>query len=238
MRTRTVFAAATAGILVATVAAAVAFSVLADASGGGRSGDRVEARPTVGNTGNSLAWLALLNWPTRQPTPPPQPTNSPEPPVELAPAEAPVGQQPPAFPAVVVREWLDLDFAAQVLASVNAQRAANGLAALSTDGALAASAQDFAHQLTQLGSLSHTATGVDLRARVAANGYSGGGSPGEALWFGQGAFSPGDVVAGWMASPPHSAIILDPTYRVAGTGCFFKAAGSDDEERCVLELGG
>ena len=239
MSTRVAFAAGIACFLVAAIAATGAFSVLGRSKHGARPNDRAVALP-AGSTGgpgwSSLAWLALYGWPTPQPTPLPPPPDTPAPPVADAPPAADEPQPaPPEAP--VLAGGLDTDFAAQVLAQVNAQRAAYGLASLSGDSALVAAAQVFASQLTQLGSLSHTATGVDLKARVRASGY-GGQALGEALWFGRGGFSPSEVVAAWMGSPPHRALILDPKYQAAGAGCFFTGAGASNEGRCVLDLGG
>lgn len=129
---------------------------------------------------------------------------------------------------------LDAGFASQVLALVNAERSARGIAPLGSNGALTQAANGYALLLLGYPSLTHTANGTTLQGRASAAGY-GGGYLGEVLWQGWGTFSPADVVAAWMNSPPHRAIILDPTYRDAGVGCAF-SAGSPDS-RCVMDVG-
>jgi uncharacterized protein YkwD len=170
------------------------------------------------------------------PVPPPPAAEAPVQPAPAAVAPAPV-QQPPAAPAPAPREWLDPDFAAQVLALVNGERSAQGLAPLSVSSPLTQGAQEYARTLTQLGKLSHVAVG-DLTSRVLATGYVGNGYLGEVLWFGGGAVTPGHALASWLASPGHAGLILSPAYANAGIGCFFYEAGSDHEVRCVLILAG
>ena len=234
MRSAGLVAAALTGL--ALVAGAAGLVLTADGPG-----DRSNALSVAGLTGPLQSGLdgrqpldlAALEPPTPLPQPtatqPPLPT---EEPVEVV--VAPVEQPPPA-PAVVPREWLDPGFAAQVLALVNVERAARDIGALAADGALTQSAQNYAATLTHLGTLSHVAVG-ELNSRALATGY-GGSYLGEALWFGGGAISPDDAVASWLASPAHAALLLDPTYVVAGVGCYFYEAGDVHEARCVLDAG-
>ncbi|MGB2695495.1 MAG: CAP domain-containing protein [Dehalococcoidia bacterium] len=118
----------------------------------------------------------------------------------------------------------------------NAERRSRGIATLRSNGALTQSAGGYAMTLLGFASLTHTANGTTLTGRVGAAGY-GGGFLGEVLWQGRGAFAPADVVAGWMNSPPHLDIILDPNYRDAGVGCAFRGGGSSQEIRCAMDVG-
>jgi len=238
-------------VVVWLLAAAAAFILFARSPGTGDVSAEAGVRPASGPTGNSPAWMALLAWPEPEEAPAPADYPPAAAPDERAPPEAqapPQAASEPASAAVarppveppappVPREWLDPDFAAQVLALVNGERAARGIAPLASSGALTQGAQDYARTLTQLGTLSHTAVG-DLTGRVLATGYTGHGDLGEALWFGGGAVSPGNAVAAWLASPPHSGLLLDAGFVAAGAGCYFYEAGSDHQARCVLILGG
>lgn len=147
---------------------------------------------------------------------------------------APAAPQPAPPPPSGDR--LDAGFASQVLALVNAERSARGIAPLRSNGALTQAASDYALLLLGYPSLSHTANGTALQGRASAAGY-GGGYLGEVLWQGRGVFSPADVVASWMNSPPHRAIILDPTYRDAGVGCAFGGGGATQQSRCAMDVG-
>lgn len=221
-------------MLVAAIAAVGTFAIGGGRLGGAGDAPRAGMRPSLQPSPLRLDWLALLAWPTPQLTP--ANTATAKPPAAEAPAVQ-VAPSEPVAPAPAAREWQDVDFAAQVLALLNGERQARGLAPLVENGALVASSQAYADTLTQLGTLSHTAAG-DLASRVLANGYGGGSTLGEALWMGGGVWSPADVVAAWLGSPAHSALILNPAYVLAGTACYFKQAESAYEGRCVLILGG
>jgi uncharacterized protein YkwD len=151
------------------------------------------------------------------------------------PAAPPAQDQPPAPEPV---EWLDIEFAVQVFDLVNAERTARGVPALDVDGALARAAQSYAHTLTELNTLEHAAGGRDLVSRVQATGFIYNTKLGEVLWRGGGAFSSETPVAGWLASDRHREIILDPNYREAGVGCYFREGGSLHEARCVMVVAG
>ena len=49
---------------------------------------------------------------------------------------------------------------------------------------------------------------------------------------------PQTPVAGWLSSATHREIILNPTYREAGIGCYFREGGPVREARCVLVVAG
>ncbi len=106
--------------------------------------------------------------------------------------------------------------AEQVLALVNQYRADNGLAPLTLNAKLSASAQDYAQVLSDWGTLSHTGPdGSTPGDRIAATGYS-------AMTWGEniadGYSSPDAVMTGWMNSSGHRANILGASYKEIGIG--------------------
>jgi uncharacterized protein YkwD len=195
----------------------------------------------------SFAAFERIGWPTPAPTPTPLPTSLPtEPPVaDEGAATAEVSSQPanppPPAPASegnppATTEYQDYDMANAVLASVNSARAAQGVAALSANGALTAAAQSYAQLLAQLDTLTHDAAG-GLLARIQASGYTGG-FLGEALWQGRGAsYTPDEVVNDWLNSPPHREILLSTTYVDAGIACYVEETNGAPNTRCVLDVG-
>lgn len=199
-----------------------------------------------GGSSPSNAGLRALPTPTPSPASAvPRPTATPTAPVVGEVAPAVVDSAPPVLPAAPpaqddqpaepeTREWLDIDFGAQVLALVNEERAANGASALTANGALMLSAESHAHTLTELNALEHAAGGSDLLSRVQAAGFTDNVQLGEVLWRGGGTFSPQTPVAGWLSSATHREIILNPAYREAGIGCYFREGGPVREARCVL----
>jgi uncharacterized protein YkwD len=133
--------------------------------------------------------------------------------------------------------WSDAGFAAQVLALVNAERASRGLGQLASNGALTNGVANYARLLLQYSALSHSAGGTTLSGRVAAAGYGAGPPLGEVLWLGVGRLPPERVVSDWLNSPSHRDVILNPIYRTAGVGCYFRQ-GERLEARCAMDLGG
>ena len=225
-------------ILLLMIVAAALILILEDQ--GQRSDVRAEDGLTVSSRPTTAsATITAMRRPMATSTP--QPASTPttqqatEPPVpaladeSLPPSE---GQPPP------LKEWLHTDFGTQVLALVNAERSERGLLEFSANDALTRAAKGYARTLLRLDLLSHTADGTDLLSRVRAAGYGGGPPLGEILWRGVGALSPEDTVAGWMSSPAHRAIILDPGYREAGVGCYVRDDGAVLDVRCVVDVAG
>ncbi len=220
-------------VLVLLVAAAGTVLIAREAGSDAKPDPSSNSATVASGVDSLLTRLALLGWPTPAPTPspPPPPTAAAVAEVVEAPAsEPPAG--PPAVEAAQPPAPPPVDISVRLIDLVNAQRAARGLPGLAENGALVRSAQGYAGTLIQLGILSHAADGLDLLSRVRAAGYAGA-SAGEALWGGTGGFSPELVVAAWMASPPHSALLLDPGYLDAGAGCSFTGL----QARCVIEVG-
>jgi uncharacterized protein YkwD len=233
------------------VAAAIVIGALRVLPAGSITDDRQSDRAATVST--SSEFLAEVGRSMRSSQPaepasqpvPPAPTEEPPapPPAEPAPTEPPVSQPPqepppPAPTEPPPTEWLDPAFAAQVLAIINGLRAENGAGPLIENGSLTAAASSFSQTLTQLQVLDHGAGGSDLLGRVQAQGFTANVQIGEVLWFGTGDSSAGDPVDGWMGSPPHHDLILDPGYHQAGVGCFFRNVDGELQARCVVDLAG
>lgn len=111
-----------------------------------------------------------------------------------------------------------------VLAEVNRQRAAQGLAAFAAAPRLQVVAQDQACQIASSQIISHRDTaGRSVAARATAAGY-GWGHIAENVGFGRLA-SAEAVVAAWMTSPGHRANLLSPKASEAGFGYAENATG-------------
>lgn len=235
------------------IAAAVTIGVLLALGGTDRTDQKARDRALLSAVSAGLNWQVDIQSRVKAaaaaavPTPPPSPTPVPEqaPPaaaVDAGPAEPPAAvppqqeEQPPPPPPPV--EWLDAEFSAGVLAQLNAVREANGVPALAANAALMSSAGTFSDTLTQLNILDHSAGGSDLLARVQGNGFYDQVPMGEVLWYATFTPSPSDPVNGWMNSPAHHDIILDPAYHQAGAGCFFSNTSGQLEVRCVVDVAG
>lgn len=104
----------------------------------------------------------------------------------------------------------------QVLDRVNAIRRSHGLAALRPHPELIAAARAHSDDLATRGELSHIGSdGRVASERIERAGYDWT-MTGENL--GAGYDTPARVVAGWMDSPPHRAILLAPQPEHAGVG--------------------
>lgn len=112
---------------------------------------------------------------------------------------------------------------AAVLCAVNAERGARGLVAYTDSNALDQAAQGYASSMVSGAFFDHVSpAGSTVVDRARAAGWlpsTGSYGLGEAIaWAGAPLDSASGVVAMWMASPPHRAILLDPSYREAGLG--------------------
>ncbi|MDW4907271.1 ricin-type beta-trefoil lectin domain protein [Streptomyces sp. ADMS] len=109
----------------------------------------------------------------------------------------------------------------QAFDNVNAQRTANGCAALVIDASLQKAAHDYAAEMVRTHNFSHTSTaGKSPTDRARDAGYTRGGV-GENIAMGfQG--DPNGVVSdatyGWMSSPGHRGNILNCNYTRTGMG--------------------
>lgn len=105
-------------------------------------------------------------------------------------------------------------FATEMLAAVNQERAAEGLAALSWDDRLAQAAADHAQDMIDNDFFSHTGSdGSDVGQRVTRVGY-------QWSWVGEniarGQTSINQVMTDWMNSPGHRANILHESFTQIG----------------------
>ena len=107
-------------------------------------------------------------------------------------------------------------FATEVLALVNQERAANGLGAVTLNAQLTQAAQGHSFDMGCNFFLSHTGSdGSDPGARIDATGYYW-------LTWGEnvaaGYSTPAAAMNGWMNSPGHRANILDGSFTEMGIG--------------------
>jgi uncharacterized protein YkwD len=113
--------------------------------------------------------------------------------------------------------------AGAVLCLVNGEREAHGLRLLKRSRMLTRAARSHSRDMVRRRYFAHVSpSGVDLHKRVARTGYLHGGPRvelGEAIAFGADAFAtPRELVGDVMASAPHRAIILTPSFRDLGVG--------------------
>jgi len=103
----------------------------------------------------------------------------------------------------------------ETVALVNAERAAQGLAAFALDVRLVDSARRHSQDMAARGYFSHvTPEGVTFDQRIRTAGYPSPGAETIAAGYG----TPAAAVTGWMNSSGHRAILLSPTQRHIGLG--------------------
>jgi uncharacterized protein YkwD len=107
---------------------------------------------------------------------------------------------------------------------VNRERTKRGLRALRTNGTLQSSATAYARDMVRREFFAHVSpNGETLTQRIKDDtrylAEARGWQIGENLAWGTGTLAtPGQIVAGWMASPPHRANILNAGFREMGMG--------------------
>jgi uncharacterized protein YkwD len=108
---------------------------------------------------------------------------------------------------------------AAVLCLVNAQRAANGVGALTDNAALTVAAQAHSDDMVSARYFSHTSLdGRSFAGRITAAGYSGAATAENIAWGSGGQSTPAQIVSGWMNSPGHRANILNASLSTSGVG--------------------
>jgi len=115
---------------------------------------------------------------------------------------------------------------AAVVYEMNRVRAARGLRALRAAPSLRSAARSHSEAMLEYGFFSHdSADGTAFSERIKRYYTSRGftrWAVGEALMASQGhGVAAQEVVAAWLESPPHRAIVLSPTWRDAGIGVFY-----------------
>jgi uncharacterized protein YkwD len=113
-----------------------------------------------------------------------------------------------------------LRHARAVRCELNQQRAQHGLGAVRHDETLALAARRFSATMVREGFFDHVSpSGSTLTERLRRAGFSTAGAVGETIGWGAGSrATPAAIVAMWMASPPHRAIILDGRFGEVGLG--------------------
>jgi uncharacterized protein YkwD len=185
--------------------------------------------------------------------PPPQAPAATDTPVPATPTAAPPTVTPPtavppaptstavslAPPAVASGPGFNPAYDAAVLAAVNQQRAAAGLAPLSIDVRLANAAATYAKVLADNNWFSHTGPdGSTLVTRDEAAGFPFTVQIGEVLAWGSNGWTAAEIVQAWMDSPPHHEQIMSGVYTQAGVGCYFSTTNGTPMVRCAMELAG
>lgn len=153
--------------------------------------------------------------PTAEPTPAPtaEPTAEPTTEPTVAPTTAPTATPAPAATAKPAGES-DGDYAAQVIAQVNAERARYGLSALQVDADLTSAACLRAREITQ--TFSHTRPDGSSWSTVSQKAY------GENIAKGQS--TPDKVMAAWLSSQGHRENILRSSFGSIGV-CAYRLNG-------------
>ena len=112
----------------------------------------------------------------------------------------------------------------EVLARVNAERAALGHPALALDVRLTAAARRHAEDMRDGCFLSHTGSdGSSASSRMSGAGYPAG--LGEVAAAGSWPYPPSQVVSSWMASPGHRSILMSASARHLGMGYAARVPG-------------
>jgi|GEM_PF-3119922 uncharacterized protein YkwD len=127
------------------------------------------------------------------------------PPATTVPAPA-----PPSAPVPAPAGWQE-----QMLAKVNAERAAAGVAPLSWCPTLSVAAQRHTDDMLATSTLTHTGSdGSGLKERAERAGYLGWNRLGENVAYGYPDVDA--VMAGWMGSSGHKANLLNPAFTHLG----------------------
>lgn len=137
-------------------------------------------------------------------------------------APAPRTAPPPAAGPVAVpagSTWQD-----QMLASINANRAAAGRAPLSRCASLDAAAQTHSADQAATNTMTHSGSdGSTIGVRANRAGYVGWTALGENVAAGYSSVDA--VMTGWMNSSGHKANLLSPSYTHVGLGLVNSASG-------------
>jgi len=109
---------------------------------------------------------------------------------------------------------------------INEFRASKGLPTVQISDTLTFSAKWMAQDLAVNNYFSHTS----LDGRTPPERMADAGYPATATWTGEnlaaGFAAPGDVLAGWIASPGHYAVLVNPNYRAIGIGRAYSATST------------
>ena len=191
-----------------------------DAQLAGQGGPDIRATSTDASGASALASTPL---PTREAALPAgdeaTPTATPE--TTSLPVTATAAPAVAAAPPAPVNS---ATFTQDFVGLLNALRAGRGIGAVTLNGALTTASNTFASYMGSANFFGHYGPdGSAPRARLTAAGYRGS-FKGEALSAGQA--TPQGALNALLASPPHQAILLDPSAVEIGVGYAFQAGSS------------
>ncbi len=126
---------------------------------------------------------------------------------------APPPPDPATLPDVSTTGPTD-PFVSSVLAAVNQDRAARGLAVYSWSPKLAALAASWSSDMSGTGTLAHQ----DLLALIATPTYDDFSALGENVYTGAGSSTAADVERAWLNSSLHRGNVLSTSFDVVGIG--------------------
>jgi uncharacterized protein YkwD len=130
---------------------------------------------------------------------------------------------------------------ASTICLVNRQRSRHHLHRLRSNTQLWFAAKGHSQSMGSTNFFSHFGTDGTPESRAAAAGYVSGGGTwgiGETLGWGSGGMAtPRSIVAGWMASPVHRAVILTPRFRQIGVGVADASPAGIDDGRAMIYTG-
>lgn len=138
------------------------------------------------------------------------------------PETEPPATEPPAYdhPVYDISNHTVGELEKQILAEINARRAAEGLGELKMDKKLAALATIRAYECTI--SFSHTRpNGTSCFSLLTEYNYTGGSLAGENLLYASTSYSAAQLVDVWMDSTSHKNNILASSFTKAGIGIFY-----------------
>jgi uncharacterized protein YkwD len=129
----------------------------------------------------------------------------------------------PAAAAITDEQRTPQSAQSDLIALINAYRAANGLQTVGSNGSLASAATWMANDMATNNYFSHTSSdGRTPVQRIASTGY-----PAYSVWTGEnmaaGYSDAASVIAGWKASPAHNAVLMNANYSAVGIGLVYNA---------------
>lgn len=201
-----------------------------------------EDAPQVERLPLGSAIAAVTSTPTLTPTPAPAstptPTLTPTPEPTLTPAEAdtaaPATPDPPPVTPQPTATASPSPAPNDLIAWINAARAANGLSPLAPNAALMDAASSYARTMAEYNWFSHAGPdGSTYISRIEAAAYTGWAYVGEVLFTGPTSYSPAQVVDAWLNEPSHRAVVLSAEATEVGAACYV----SGDSQWCVAEFG-
>ncbi|WP_433830308.1 CAP domain-containing protein [Actinoplanes sp. CA-015351] len=128
-----------------------------------------------------------------------------------------------ASPAEAAPKASEVSLQAEINRLVDAERTANGCAALTVNDQLTDAARNHSGWMAQTGEFSHTGkAGSDFYARATEAGYATPAAENIAWGY----RSAEQVVASWMKSPGHRANILNCANTTVGVGAVYAESGT------------